>query len=71
MAWDRATRKYVCTKCGYRAPWRQFGLFVRCPECGDDSIACAEIWDRFGPAATDNKNMDGQDTQDSREELSI
>ncbi len=45
----RRTKKYVCTECDHRDVWRQFGMFVRCPQCGSDSIACAEIWDRFGP----------------------
>ena len=49
-------RKYVCTKCGHRAQWRSFGLFVCCPECGSDAIACADIWDRFGPGSNEYRS---------------
>ncbi len=54
-------RKYVCTKCGHRAQWKQYGLFVCCPECGSDSIACAETWDRFGPGSAKKGELEQTD----------
>jgi predicted ATP-dependent serine protease len=56
-------RTYICQDCGHKADARTFGLLVRCPECGSDGIADAEVLERFGPGKPKDDSSEEGDSK--------